>query len=220
LERQRQRIAQQGQQGRPPYLAAVYEEAGEMLGYAVYEVESPRTRPAGRQQITVHELVWLTPAAHRALIQMFAAYDLVESVQFPSLPLDDPLFWHVQEPRHLLTQTGDGSLLRIVDAPAALEGRGYATAGRVTFSLDDALCPWNSGNWELEAEEGAGRVRRSTAEPELRLTPRALAMLACGSQTATALARMGVIAGSDARAMRAADALFQTACAPYCMDRF
>ncbi len=220
LQRQRYRIAQQEEQGRPPYLAAVYEESGEILGYAIYEVESPRTRSVGRQQITVYELVWLSPAAHRALIQMFAAYDLAGSVEFVSLPMDDPLFWHVQEPRDLQMQTVDGALLRVVDVAAALEGRGYDVDGRVTFSLDDALCPWNSGQWELNVEEGVGRLRRSTTEPELRLTPRALATLACGSQTATALARMGLIAGSETHALRAADALFQTTCAPYCLDRF
>jgi predicted acetyltransferase len=219
-DRHRSRIAQQEQHGRPPYLAAVYEEGGEVLGYTVYEVASPQSRPAGRQQITVYELVWLSPAAHRALIQMFAAYDLAESVQFASLPIDDPLFWQVQEPRDLQMQIGDGAMLRVVDVAAALEGRGYDADGRVTFLLDDPLCPWNSGGWEIEAEEGVARVRRTSAEPELRLTPRVLALVACGCQPATALARMGLLAASGERALRTADALFRMACAPFCMDRF
>jgi len=42
------------------------------------------------------------------------------------------------------------------------------------------------------------RVRRCQREPEIQLTPRALAMLACGSASATLLARLGLLHGTIA----------------------
>jgi predicted acetyltransferase len=219
-ERRRRDIVAYPERGRPPLLAAIYEEAGEILGYVVYDVTSGAGWHEPEERLSVLELVWLTLSAHRALIQFLAAYDLAVSVRWQNLEADNPLLHHVQEPRELHTTVSDGALLRIVDVQPALEGRGYNADGRLTFSIEDGLCPWNDGAWELDVEHGVARVRRSTAEPALQLTPRALAMLATGYQTATTLARLGLLTSPDPRALGIADRLFQTACAPYCMDRF
>jgi predicted acetyltransferase len=114
----------------------------------------------------------------------------------------------------------DGTLVRIVDVQQALEGRGYNGDGRLTFALSDDLCPWNTGTWELSAEGGAGRVKRSGADPALCLTPRALAILASGHLLATTLVHAGIIPSADAQALRTADAIFRTAYAPFCPDGF
>jgi len=204
-----------------PALVAVYEEEGEVLGYAVYEIDDGRMWGRRRDQhIQVFDLVWTTPAAHRALIQLLAGYDLAHSVRFPSLPADDPLFHHVQEPRLLNISITDGTLLRIVDLCAALESRAYDADGRLTFTLRDELCPWNSGTWRLDVEAGAAHLRLVSDEAELTLSPRALAMLACGYQSATALAHAGLISCGDGKALTTAGSLFQTARAPFCMDHF
>jgi predicted acetyltransferase len=207
----------------PPILLALYEEDGEVLGYVTYYVEHPL--PAGStsgpdQRIEVRDLVWLTPAAHRALVRYLAGYDLVFSIHSWRTPVDDPLFYQVEEPRLLNARAFDGTLVRIVDLPAALEARGFDADGRLRFSFADDLCPWNTGSWELEVEGGCGRVRRTDAEPELSLTSRSLAMLASGYQSATALARMAVLPAAESRALCTADALFRTAYAPVCVDAF
>src|SRR3712207_1957238 len=129
----------------PPFLVAVYEENGEALGYVVYGVEEKQMdRPGPSEQITVWDFAWLTPAAHRALTQYLLGYDLVYSIRSWRMPEDDPLFSHVQEPRMLNLSVGDGTLVRIIDLPAALEGRGYDVDGRISFAYEDDLCPWNS----------------------------------------------------------------------------
>src|SRR5581483_7092610 len=138
-------------------------------------------------------LVWHSPAAHRALLHYLAAYDRAGSVTFNALPPDDPLFASVQEPRELGTRALDGTWLRLVDLQQALEGRGYAAEGFVSFALEDGLCPWNSGVWRLSVEGDSGRLRRWDGEPDLTLAPRALAM---------------------------PDALFRGEYAPFCMDHF
>ncbi|HLZ72862.1 MAG TPA: GNAT family N-acetyltransferase [Dehalococcoidia bacterium] len=206
-----------------PFLIAVYEEAGEILGYTIYIVE--RGAQAGVTRflnLTVRELVWQTPAAHRALVNYLAGYDLAASVRILQLPSDDPLFYMTQEPRELHTDALDGTLVRIVDVPAALEGRGYDADGCISFAVADDLCPWNAGNWELTVEGGWGRVRRlgTTDEGALCLNQRALAMLVSGYTGATQLARLGLVAASDATALRRADDLFRTACSALCLDMF
>lgn len=205
----------------PPWLVAVYEDANDVSGYAIYSVQQGDHRaPGPTQRVRVGELVWLTPAAHRGLVRMLAGYDLASSVEIWRLPVDDPLFYQVQEPRLLNMVAQDGTLVRIVDVEHALAGRCYDADGRLAFSLTDELCPWNSGAWELTAEGGAGRVKRTNTEPSLCLTPRVLAMLASGRLSATALANLGQIQAADEKALRTADALFRTAYAPFCVDGF
>ncbi|MGH2584814.1 MAG: GNAT family N-acetyltransferase [Dehalococcoidia bacterium] len=205
-----------------PVLVAVYEEAGEVLGYAVYGVANrPDAQPSDPgQRLTVHEWVWLTPAAHRGLVKYLAGHDLVDSVRMYSVPPDDPLWYQVEEPRALKTRVSDGALARIVDVEAALAGRGYDGSGRLVLAVEDEYAPWNSGVWELEADGGGGTVRRSTAEPQLRLTPRVLAILISGYQPATTLARAGLIHCAEPSALATADGLFRTARVPVCLDHW
>ena len=204
-----------------PFLVAVYEEERQVLGYVIYDVtQHDDWQPGPDQELLVSDLVWLTPAAHRALIRYLAGYDLVRTIRILHLPVDDPLFYHAQEPRLLNTPVWDGTLIRIVDLKAALEGRGYDADGRLVLALHDELCPWNSGVWELWVEGSTARVCRSDAEPALWVAPRALAMLASGCQSATMLARIGLLPATDQRVLATADAIFRTACAPLCLDDF
>lgn len=205
---------------RPPVLVIVYEEADSLLGYAVLMVEQrPSDDPGPSQRIRAH-LTWLTPAAHRALIRTLAGYDLASSILLYWVPEDDPLFHHAQEPRLLNLRAWDGTLVRIVDLVAALEGRGYDADGRLTFAVPDGLCPWNSGTWRLTAEGGCGRVQRVNTPPEITLDPRALAVVASGHRPPSVLARAGLVQVHEPATLPGADALFRTAYAPLCQDGF
>ncbi len=204
----------------PPLLVIVYEEGAEVLGYAVLIVEQrPSYEPGPSQRVRAH-LTWLTPAAHRALIRTLAGYDLASSIVLYWIPEDDPLFQHAQEPRLLNLRVWDGTLVRIVDVEAALEGRGYDADGEVTFALPDAFCPWNDGVWTLTVEGGAGRLKRATAAPALTLDPRALAIVAAGHRPASWLARAGLVTAHDPSVLARADSLFRTEYAPLCQDGF
>ncbi len=214
-------LLRQWNPGDAPELIAAYEETGALLGYALYKVErDERPDSSTNLAIEVRDLVWHSPAAHRALIGYLAGYDRAGRVTFNALPADDPLFYTVQEPGDLGTRAIDGSWVRLVDMQPALEGRGYAGEGRFSFAFEDALCPWNSGAWELTAEGGSGRLRRSPHAPDLTLSPRALAMLVCGSASASLLARLGLLHAAEPRALAMADVLFHGELAPYCMDHF
>lgn len=202
-------------------LAAVYEEQGEVLGFAVYFMrDEPEERPGPHQVVNVTQFVWNSAAAHRGLIRYLAGYDLAKQVSIRGVPLDDPLFFQVQEPRLYGTLVTDGLWVRVVDVEQALAQRGYASEGRFAFALEDPLCPWNSGVWRLEASDGHGRVQRNVGEADLTLTPRVLAMLASGSASASTLARAGLIPAASSPALATADRLFATSYAPFCLDDF
>lgn len=204
-----------------PLLVAVYEEGNEALGYSIYGIGQHGERRAGAgQRLTVQELVWNNPAAHRALMQYLASYDLVDSVVIFGMPLDDPLFQQVEEPRLLHLRAYDGALARIVEVERALAARGYDGVGRVVLNVVDEDAPWNTGIWELEAEQGAGLVKRTSAEPQLHLTPRALCLLVSGTWSATTLARNGLLSCTDSRVLPLADTIFRTERVPVCLDHW
>lgn len=205
----------------PPFRVVVYEESDQALGYAIYRIDQMQTQSPGPSlRLEVFDLAWQTPAAHRGLITYLAGYDLAGQIAMSQLPIDDPLLYQVQEPRLLNAAVRDGTLVRIVDVVAALEGRGYDADGSLRFSIADDLCPWNTGTWQLTVESGTARVKPTGDEPDLRLTPRLLAILASGHQSATTLAHIGSLPPCDPKARRTMDALFRTEHAPLCTDGF
>ncbi|MGI8550817.1 MAG: GNAT family N-acetyltransferase [Dehalococcoidia bacterium] len=202
-------------------LLAVYEEAGRIQGYVSYYLSQTEIDgPGPRQTVHVSQFVWTTPAAHRALIQYVAGYDLARQVEIRRVPVDDPLVFQVQEPRLYGTLLSDGLWVRLVDVEQALSQRGYDDDGRIRLGIEDELCPWNNGVWEVQANAGTGTVRRQNAEPEIRLSPRALAVLSSGCANATSLAAAGLITADDTAALPRADRLFAVSAAPLCLDGF
>lgn len=207
--------------GRPPPMVAVYEEEGAALGYVVYDVEEAPADPSlPPQRLVARELVWNTPAAHRALVSYLCGYDLARTVSITRMPADDPLPLVVQEPRTLNIRVGDGTLVRIVDVRAALEARGYNHDGRLRFQMVDPMCAWNDGVWDLSVEGGRATVRPSNEEPDFVLTRAALAMLCTGHASATRLVLAGLIPAAAPSVVDTADRMFHTTRAPLCADHF
>jgi hypothetical protein len=131
---------------------------------------------------------------------------------------DDPAFWLTREPDLGLASNWSW-MLRVVDAPAAIAGRGFpAAAGlAVALHIDDAQLPANAGHWTLEVSGGKGALTRGTppaspaspaspADP-VRLGARGFAALYAGIPMAT-LRRAGLAAGGDAGADDALDGAF------------
>ena len=110
--------------------------------------------------------------------------------------------------------------MRVVDAPAALSARSYATNGSLTLELTDPVCPWNEGTWRLDAGPDGATVSRATNEPELRLAATDLGALYLGGTAARTLLRAGRIEETRPGAADRFDALFRTARAPWCGDGF
>lgn len=128
----------------------------------------------------------------------------------------DPVLWLPREREHEVVQR-DQWMLRVVDAPAAIEARGYpaGVTAEVPLLIDDPDRPGNCGQWLLAVKDGEGRLERSAEHPDaVRLGIRGLSALYAGVPVAT-LRRSGLLQGGDADALSAA-----FAAVPFALDFF
>ncbi|WP_410791658.1 enhanced intracellular survival protein Eis [Kribbella sp. C-35] len=112
-------------------------------------------------------------------------------------------------------------MLRLVDAPAALAGRGFpdGVVLEADLRIDDPELPANTGDWHLSISNGSATL--APAEPSgdaLLLGPRGLAALYAGTPLAT-LRGAGLVTGGAAPADSAFDAVFGGPAA-YMLDDF
>ena len=205
----------------PVWVAVCRNTAGEATGYMVYTLRAGRVEHAARgQELAIRDLAWLDVDAYRSLWRFVASHDLVGRVRWGSAPRDDPAPELMLEPRLLNADDREGAWFRVVDAGAALAGRGYQSAGALAIGLaEDPLTPWNDGVWQLDATPDGATVRQVRREAEIRIAAKGLALLWTGARSATELARWGLLAG-DGEAVARADALFRTRHAPHCPDHF
>jgi len=199
---------------------AVYEENGQALGYTVYAMAATRGKLAPAMSLSIRDIVWNTPTAYQAIWGYLANMDLVYEVDWPRVPIDDPLPHLLLEPRALNCTSGDGLLSRIVDVRRALPERLYPEEADLTFELIDELCPWNQGRGQLETTLESAVVRATDEACQLRMPVSTLAMLIFGQITATDAARMQRLEALDAKALPAWDNALRTNYRPFCADMF
>ena len=188
-------------------------------GYASYAVRADSAEGIARGSLRLHELAAMNPAAEAALWRYVFGVDLIETIEAHNRPPDDPLVWMLADPRRLRRLRLDTLWLRIMDVPAALEGRTYPADGRLVLDVRDPFGPWAAGRVEIDVEDGAARCRPSAAPGDLTLGAGDLAAVYLGGVAPTVLARAGLIEGSS-DALRLADALFAWHTAPWCADQF
>ncbi|MGH3397183.1 MAG: GNAT family N-acetyltransferase [Streptosporangiaceae bacterium] len=156
----------------------------EVLVFVLVASSAPTTR-----------VLWSILASHGTMV------DRVRAFVSPA----DAVTWLVPEPDVALSRR-EMWMLRVVDAPAAIAGRGFPERADVDvrLSLADAQRPANSGQWRLEVGAGRGTLTRdgtdaaraASSAPALRLGPRGLAAMYAGTPLA-ALRRAGLAAGGD-----------------------
>jgi predicted acetyltransferase len=215
--RARFRDEERSREGASSLFFVVYETDGGVEGHVVYRVKEAwdlRTGPG--HTLRIEELMTTTVDAYGALWRYCFDVDLVRSVEGWKRPVDEPLLYMLANPRGLGVRVRDGTWLRLVEAPAALEGRTYGMADRLVLDLHDGFCPWNEGRWELEAGPQGAACRSTSSEPDLVLGAGELASMYLGAVSASALARAGRIEERTAGALRTADAMFASGLAPWC----
>lgn len=206
--------------GASAYRYAIYEEAGEPRGYAQYRIKSDydaAALPSGSLRV-VH-LEGLDPTAREALWRHAFDVDLISKVETWNQPADCELPWLLADRRRAVGRTRDGLWVRLLDIPAALEGRRYAAEGRVVFDVRDPSWPENDGCYELEAGPDGASCRRTTAEPEIRLDVCDLGAVYLGGHRLRTLARARRVDGAAA-ALARADAMLCWDPAPWCPEIF
>ena len=213
--------------------AIVYEEDDTPLGYVIYTARPGKSiEKRLTHQIEIRDFAWLTPHACRSLWEHMAGMDLAGEIRWMRVPPDDPLPHLIREPADLNIRTRDGVLARIVDVAGALGGRRYPAEGRICFELDDELCPWNRGCWEMEtftdpdAENPAGTLichgeaRPANGSPDVTLPADTLAMLVFGQIDATRAADIGRLTVHKPDRLAVWDRLLRTRHKPFCADFF
>lgn len=190
--------------GEKRYAYAFRPAGGEVEGYAIL-------RHAGGGVLEVVDRALSTPDAARAYWNLLAAHrSMFNEVRWTGR-LND---WELGVLPNALPQVRGLQpwMLRILDAAAALEARGYpaACSGVLVLQVDDPVLGMNSGTFVLTVSNGRGLVKRAAEglyAPVLEVDARGLAALYSGFQTAGEVVRSGRAAGPDS-AVDLADMLF------------
>ena len=204
-------------QGNGTKVLALLEVDGEARAYVVYRIKSDWDSHGPKSVVTVMELIGLDAVAEQALWQWVFSIDLVGVVRTWRGPYPHPLQLMVTEPRRLALSVNDAMWLRIIELPAALEGRSYRGPGSVVFEVTDDFCPWNAGTWQLSVPEadGVASVTGTRAAPDLSMDIRDLAAVYLGAFNFAQLAAAGRVKECRPGALAAADALFATPTTPW-----
>jgi predicted acetyltransferase len=154
---------------------------------------SPRLEDTGT--LIVEALQATTTDAYRGLWQLLLDFDLTKRIVAAPRPADEPLRWMLRNPRALrVTRQSDNLWVRILDVPTALEARSYDVADGITLAIDaDAMCPANTGTWQLDASPDGATCTRTNAQPDATLDIQALSSLYLGGASAALLASAGRI---------------------------
>ncbi len=198
----------------------VLEVGGEPRGYALYRTKPDWGDRGPQNEVTVMEVVGLDPAAERALWHWIAQIDLVSRIKAWRTPVPHPLFLGLHDLRRMAFMVGDGLWLRLIDLPAALEGRSYEGSGVVNLEVADAFLPANASRWRVEVTGGEAHVTPTTDSPDLALDTTDLATVFLGGFTFADLGRAGRVGECREGAIADADRLFMTNAVAWCSTPF
>ncbi len=202
---------------------AVYEPSpGQIDGWASYRTQHRWSAGLPAYVAKVESLYALTAEADAALFRYCLDLDLVATVQFELRPTDEPLRWLLADPRRLrVTATGDFLWVRLLDLPAALTARRYATSDTLVIEVRDPVRPRNQGRFRLEAgPDGATCQPAASAPPDLALSVVELGSAYLGGTRFTTMARAGRVAELTPGALLRADAMFTSNPVPWCTTGF
>lgn len=182
----------------PGFLA---ERDGRLEGYCVISREP---KDGFRYNLALTDMTVTTPEAGRRLLTLFADHrSLGDDVEFYGGPVE-PILMLLPE-RGFDVHNKWYWMLRIVDVPSALSGRGYpeGVETELHLSVRDDLIPENNGPFVLEVFGGRSRVKPG-GEGRLKLDVRALAALYSGFLSPAQLVGLGQLEAPEVDLKRAA----------------
>lgn len=188
----------------------MYLEGDDCLAYARYTIDQdPEDEFSGTMHVV--EAVAATDAAHAALWRFLLDQELVDEIKAHARPVDDPLVWMLAEPRRLNRKLTDAIWLKFLDIPAMLEGRTYPAEDSLVIQVTDAESK-EITTYELQTGPEGGKVRTTSASPDLVMNEAELATIYLGAAQCSMLANIGLIdvAPKSLNAAIRADAMFRT----------
>ena len=194
--------------GATSILSVLADGADGVEGYALYATNQHWNDSLPGGAAIVHELVAVTPDAAARLWRYLLDLDLLKTVEARLCGPDDPVLHLLAEPRAARPAYKDNLWLRLVDVPAALAGRRYATDVDVVLAVEDTFCPWNAGRWRLSGGPAGATCTPTSDAAELRLTAGDLGAAYLGGSTLVARAGAGHVHELRAGALAAASLAF------------
>ncbi|MDL4816080.1 GNAT family N-acetyltransferase [Actinomadura opuntiae] len=181
-------------------------------GYAIYRT--------GRATVRLEDLVATDARVEAALWQYLAGIDLTSRIKAPSRPVDDLLPHMAADPDQVKVTGAYGAMwLRLVEVPAALRARSWASSGTFVLDVADARIPANHGWWRLTT--GAAPACEPTADdPDLSLSAADLGAVYLGGNRLSTLVRIGAVTERTPGAAERLDAALAVPLAPYTNDDF
>ena len=198
-----------------PVFFAVHDTDGVADAYATYLVKHDWTDSLPKLELTVRQLVASDPQAYADIWRYLFDIDLVHRVKAWNRPIDEPLFFLMQEPRRLRFRTSDALRVRLVDVPVALVSRGYAGEGRIVVDVEDHFCPWNEGRYALAVTAAGTTCERTGEEPDIACSAADLGATYLGGSSFRQLHRAGRVHEPRPGGLDRADALFTSDPAPW-----
>jgi predicted acetyltransferase len=166
-------------------------------GYVAYRIRQVEQGSGLGNELVTEELVAVDDETLRLLWRYLLDVDLVATVVARNRPLDDPLELALAEPDRMTVTRHHALWLALLDAPAALSARSYATADRLVLDV--------AGQ---RLTVGADGCEPTGQAADLALTSQDLAAAYLGGSRLTRLARSGRVVEHTAGALRRADAMF------------
>jgi len=183
-------------------------------GYAAYRITGDWNDGFARHEVTLLELVALTPAAHAALWHTLLEMDLVETITSRLLPMDEPLPYLLDNSRAVRTvNLIDGVWVNVRDVAVAFGARTYAVADRIVVEADGS-------RWAIEGGPDGASVRSVRSRPDIVTDRPTLGALLYGGVRPTLLAAGRRLTARNDDSLRRADLFFPTALAPHCQTMY
>jgi predicted acetyltransferase len=173
----------------------------------------------GSDTLFVEALLATSERTLRTLWSLVGSGSSIASLVRACVGPADPVYWLHPDPRVRVHQE-DWWMLRVLDARAAVAGRGFpaGVAVEVELTLTDTLVPDNDGGFQLRVADGhAALVRADVAADSVAVGERGLAAMFAGVRLRT-LRQAGLVAGGSAADDVRLDAAF--AAQPYMTDYF
>ncbi|MGZ4432415.1 MAG: GNAT family N-acetyltransferase [Trebonia sp.] len=184
-------------------------------GFAAYRWQD------GNNEILVERAIAGSQATMRDIWSLLASSSSIASTVAARVSPAEPFGIMMREAADAVLTSVHPWMLRVVDAPAAVAGRGFPAGLEITVPLRllDTGRPGNAGDWLLAVSGGKGTFERSqpAAAAALSLDVRGFAALYAGT-TVPVLRRSGLASGGDPGADALLDAAF--AAQPFCLDTF
>jgi predicted acetyltransferase len=195
----------------------VVEDNNGVRGFVRYALKA--SWPTGRYAegtVIVYRLMGMDAAAHAALWRYCFSLDLMTKTTWWNLPVDDPVLMWLENSRQTKLQINDAMWVRILDLPAALTGRTYASDIDVTLQVTDADFPSNAGSWRLRGGLDGAECTRTNDAADVSLDIRTLGAVFLGGPTLNQHAHAGRVQEHTSGALAATSAAFSASWAAYC----